>query len=162
MSDTPRVYIADLADYNNGELRGVWLEATDEALEAAAADFVALKGHEEWAIHDYEGFGELRLDEYESLAKVSEIAKAIEEHGLAAAAFVDHYGEWDADAFAESYCGVYESEQRYAEELFDDIYVVPDFLEGYIDYEKFARDLFMGDYRSAEAPGYSVYVFRSV
>ena len=37
---------------------------------------------------------------------------------------------------------------------------IPKHLEFYIDYEKFARDLFISDYFSAEAEGCKVYVFR--
>ena len=34
-------------------------------------------GAEEWAIHDYEGFGPLRLDEFESLENVAKVAAGI-------------------------------------------------------------------------------------
>ena len=40
-------------------------------------------GAEEWAIHDYEGFGEMRLSEWESFERVSAIAAGIAEHGAA-------------------------------------------------------------------------------
>ena len=33
-----------------------------------------MPGAEEWAIHDYEGFGPLRLGEYEDLGTISQIA----------------------------------------------------------------------------------------
>ena len=36
---------------------------------------------EEWAIHDYEGFGSLRLSESESFQTVSAIAAGIAKHG---------------------------------------------------------------------------------
>ena len=36
---------------------------------------------EEWAIHDYDGFGELRLDENEALSTIARVAGGIREHG---------------------------------------------------------------------------------
>src|SRR3546814_13670143 len=36
---------------------------------------------EEWSIHDYEGFGNVRISEYAGFAYVSELAAFIAEHG---------------------------------------------------------------------------------
>ncbi len=62
MSNEIRIYVADLAAYNNGKLHGVWINACDdleviqkqinEMLESSPERFA-----EEYAIHDYEGFG---------------------------------------------------------------------------------------------------------
>ncbi|MDR0779720.1 MAG: antirestriction protein ArdA, partial [Pseudomonadales bacterium] len=61
----PRIYVACLAAYNNGILHGAWLDAAQEpeALQNEVRDMLAaspIAGAEEWAIHDYEGFGEIR------------------------------------------------------------------------------------------------------
>ena len=59
---SPRIYVASLADYNEGRLYGAWIDAAQdpddlgkavEQMLAAAPSPCA----EEWAIHDYEGFG---------------------------------------------------------------------------------------------------------
>ncbi len=76
----PRIWIASLADYNNGRLHGAWVDAAQdpEGLEQAAWRILAGSpepGAEEWAIHDYDGFGPLRLGEYESFEDISAIAK---------------------------------------------------------------------------------------
>jgi len=77
-----------------------------------------------------------------------------------AAAYISWAGSWSLRNFEDSRCGKYDSEVAYAEELFDECYLheVPESVRYYIDYEKFARDLFMGDYYYDEDTGY---VFRS-
>ena len=86
----------------------------------------------------------------------------IDEHGEAFAAYADHVGVDYAteESFQDAYCGEWDSEQAYAENLFDELYAhdVPDHIAPYIDYEAFARDLFMGDYFSVERES-GVYVF---
>lgn len=66
----------------------------------------------------------------------------------AAAAFIDWYGIWDKSKFEDAHRGKHDSELAYAEEFFDDIYLhdVPESVQPYIDYEKFARDLFINDF----------------
>ena len=50
---------------------------------------------EEWAIHDYEGFGALRLSEWESFERVSAIAAGIAEHGDAFSAWLSYDSSLD-------------------------------------------------------------------
>ena len=59
---TPRIYVASLADYNNGNLHGRWIDADQDPEEIRAEVAAMLAGSreavaEDWAIHDYEGFG---------------------------------------------------------------------------------------------------------
>ncbi len=84
---------------------------------------------EEWAIHDYEGFGPINLGEYETTETVVVIAELINEHGGAFAVWYamkrDEYGVLTskelAEHFEESFCGEYESESDYAQELAEEI-----------------------------------------
>ncbi|MCB9719732.1 MAG: antirestriction protein ArdA [Candidatus Omnitrophica bacterium] len=39
---------------------------------------------------------------------------------------------------------------------------IPEHLQYYIDYEKFARDLFINDYFSAQGESGQIYVFRHI
>jgi antirestriction protein len=61
MTTTPRIYAACLAAFNNGILRGAWIDAVREPW-AIWADIVRMLAAspvpetEERAIHDYEGF----------------------------------------------------------------------------------------------------------
>ena len=167
-TDTPRIYVACLASYNAGKLHGRWIDATDadaireeiQAMLAESDEPIA----EEWAIHDYENFGGLSISEYADIDKVAELGALIEEHGEAFAVFADHEGidYSTADRFEEMYCGEWDSEKDYAEELFDELYSheVPEHIQNYIDYEAFARDLFIDDCYSARGESGQLYVFR--
>jgi len=67
--DRPRVWVAGLADYVDGRLRGVWMDATCEPEELQAATRFMLRGSreagaEEWGIFDHEGFYGYRLGSY--------------------------------------------------------------------------------------------------
>jgi antirestriction protein len=128
-------------------------------------------GAEEWAVHDYEGFGPVRLSEYETLATISRVARGIAEHGPAFAHWAELVGLDDADEldrFEEAYLAHAESVEAYAEELLDELgYVqlieeaVPKHLQPYVtlDVEGFARDLELsGDITTSEGDG-GVYVF---
>ena len=81
-----------------------------------------------------------------------------EDDEKAMVAFLEYAGGDQACNFDEAYCGQWGSEEEYATELFDDIYghEVPDFMQYYINYEAFTRDLFMSDYYYADG-----YVFRT-
>lgn len=156
--ETPRIYVASLSDYNAGRLHGTWLDA-DQADEDLAAGVEAMlrasptPGAEEYAIHDYEGFGPLRIAEDHPLSVVGQIARGIVEHGPAYAHWVNLHRDEDHEAFGrfeEAYRGDYESTEDYAQELIDDLGyeriiddAVPEFLRPYvsIDVAAFARDL---------------------
>ena len=66
MTSEIRIYVADLAAYNSGVLHGVWIDATQEVDEIQAQINKLFKTSpveyaEEFAIHDYEGFGSLSI-----------------------------------------------------------------------------------------------------
>jgi antirestriction protein len=175
----PRIYAASLSDYNAGRLHGAWLDATGDADELAAGVQAMLAssptpGAEEWAIHDYEGFGPARLDEYESLETVTALGRGIAEHGSAFAHWAALVGTGESDElehFEDAYLGHFDSLEAYAEELFDDLgytdlidQVIPEHLQPYVrlDVEAFARDLELsGDVTSSEGDG-GVYVFDQI
>lgn len=165
----PRIYVACLAAYNNAILHGRWIDATEgeEHIREEIAKMLSespMPGAEEYAIHDFEGFGGLRLSEFEDIEQVAELGQLIGEHGRAFAAYAGHVGVdyANAERFQEAYCGEWESEKAYAEEVFDELYAhdIPENLRCYIDYEAFARDLFINDCFSVENPEGGVFVFR--
>jgi len=167
-NETPRIWIACLAAYNEGTLHGEWVDVTDyddliEAKDRIIASSPAFHP-EEWAIFDYEGFYGLDLGEYADFEKIARIAELIETHGEEFAAFAGHVGlEFvTADKFLEDFCGQWASEEQFAEELFDEVYAlegVHEAVRNYIDYEKFARDLFINDYYSVDSTEGGIFVF---
>jgi antirestriction protein len=130
----PRIYVASLADYNDGVLHGIWVDATGplddvtEQIDAMLANSHT-RGAEEYAIHDSEDFGPLRIDEYESLDRVVEIAHGVAHYGEAFAAWADHLGSssWDElSDFDDHYVGTYERLTDYAEDLLVNFDIDPD------------------------------------
>lgn len=168
---TPRIYVACLAAYNNGRLHGEWIDAdqsADELHEAVQRMLAAspIPGAEEWAIHDYEGFGELRLSEWESFERVSNIAAGIAEHGDAFSAWLSYDESQDAtemQSFEDAYRGEWDSLRAYAEDyaestgMYDaaeksgSTYVV-------VDIDMLTRDLDIELY-TVESDSHTVYVF---
>ena len=171
MSEELRVYVADLAAYNNGYLHGVWIDATlelDEMQEQVAEMLKATpldEEAEEYAIHDYEGFGAYKVSEYEGLESVHEVACFLEEHGEVAGDVLAHFGDNLEDArkaLEENYHGCYNSLADYAEELTTETSEVPERLAFYIDYEKMGRDMELsGDVFTVETGYQELHVFWS-
>lgn len=163
--DESRIYVASLSDYNNGILHGRWIDATEDVEEMWTHVTEMLRSSptalrfgqvaEEWAIHDYEGFGDLRLGEYEPLSKIAMLAGGIQKHGLAFSAWVAHVGEQSADLieqFEDRFQGRWESREAYSEDMLDELGAnrfldeAPQWLQGYLtlDVAGFARDLELG------------------
>jgi antirestriction protein len=167
-TDTPRIYVACLAAYNSGVLHGAWIDATNDAWriwDGIAAMLVAspIAGAEEWAIHDYEGFGCIRIAEYEGIERVAEIVAFIEEHGALGAAVVDHYSGDLAEAreaLEDRYLGTYASLADYMQEITEEMKELPHSLRYYIDYHAMAHDAEMsGDLFAIEIGYEQAHIF---
>lgn len=115
----PAVWVACLACYNGGRLTGDWVAGTE------AADYVActVPAHEEWVVHDHEGYdgllqGECSPAHAQALAELH--ARLVDED-IPVLAFVawasnHHEGplEADLDAFRDAYLGHYTDLQDWA------------------------------------------------
>lgn len=140
MSEEIRIYVADLAAYNNGRLHGVWINACDDLddIQEELSEMLknSLEGFaEEYAIHDYEGFGGYRLGEYDGIESAHEIADFIQEYPEIAGELLSHFGGSLDDArkaAEESYNGCYKSLADYAEKLTESTSEIPKHLEFYI------------------------------
>ncbi|MCX5644494.1 MAG: antirestriction protein ArdA [Phycisphaerae bacterium] len=97
-TETPRTYVASLADYNAGHLHGRWIDADQpaETIREQIAQMLAESKEpiaEEWTIHDYENFGDLRLSEFEDIDRIAETAYLMTEHGSVFASLLAYLGE---------------------------------------------------------------------
>jgi antirestriction protein len=173
----PRVWIASLSDYNAGRLHGAWVHADQEldGIWNGINEVLATSsqpGAEEWAIHDYEGFGPLRLSEYESVERISRLGLGIAEHGEAFAAFASFFGideEELLSQFEDCYLGQWESAEAYVDDYLESTgiepildEVVPRDLRPYIkfDTEALVRDMeFDGSVLSVEGSEGGVFLF---
>lgn len=181
-----RVYAACLASYNAGILHGAWIDCeglTAEEITDAIQAMLAkspVPDAEEWAFHDFEGWGGLRISESESAEQLAEWAEVLADHdGEARLAYVDH--GCSLESFEDAYRGHWDSEQDYADdyadermagmgidhrlfELVDTRHGSPDlcWIASHFDYEGHARGLFHGECFSIDAPGGGVWVFDHV
>lgn len=151
MISETKIYVADLAAYNNGILHGVWIEELldiDE-LEQQVTKMLEqspVEDAEEYAIHDFEGFGELSLNEFVSLDRINQLALFLNEYPDCGD-IVLNYCNGDIDEanrlLDECYQGTYDSVEDYAQEIGEECYSIPDPLKYYINWEAFSRDMLL-------------------
>ena len=164
----PKIYLACLAAYNSGYLYGKWIDANQDVncLQEEVNKVLTespIPHAEEWAIHDDEGFGSLRIEESTSLETVSQLASFVVEHDELGAEVLSHAcGNLD-DAhrlLEECYHGEFNNEEDFAyywtHEV--DCREIPEYLQNYIDYKAMAHDWFMGDFFSIEL-NHKIHVF---
>ena len=167
MCEEIRIYVADLAAYNNGKLHGVWIDATQDLddIQEQVNNMLAQSPEpdaEEYAIHDFEGFNGYSLSEYEGLQSAHEVASFIEEYPEIGGELLDHFSDNEEarKAAEESYCGCYKSLADYAEELTEETTQIPEHLQYYIDYEKMGRDMELsGDVFTIETGYEEIHIF---
>lgn len=163
-----RIYVACLAAYNNGILHGAWINADQEPEEIRWAIHDMLKVSpiecaEEYAIHDFEGFEGVWVEEYSDIERIAKLAAFIGDHGALGGKLVQYFGDIDSaqEAISDRYHGCYTSLAEFAEELTQETMEVPERLKYYIDYEAMARDLAIGDVLAIETGFDAVHVFWS-
>lgn len=93
---------------------------------------------------------------YEMFPELEEVLDGLDKLGKdVAPAFLEWMYQYDYDLdraedkisrFEEVYQGCFDSEAAFAEQLYNDIHTIPDYLSDYIDWEKVADDLFEYDY----------------
>lgn len=162
-----RIYVACLAAYNSGILHGEWIEIGDDIDETwnQIRNVLAsspIPDAEEWAIHDFEGFGGIRLSEWESIERIHELTEFMQEHDEIGALALDHYcGDIeDATRALENYMGCYSSIADYAQEITESCTEIPEHLQFYIDYERMGRDMDMsGDIVTMQTRFDEVHIF---
>ena len=161
-----RIYVACLAAYNNGILHGVWIDA-DQPVDDIRADIAAMlkaspiDGAEEYAIHDYEGFGGVSIAEYQGLESVTAIAAFVAGQGALGARLIEYCGDLEEarGMLEEGYAGEYASLADFAQELTEQTTDIPESLRYYIDYEAMARDFEINDVMTIETGFEEVHVF---
>lgn len=170
MTNTPRIYVADLSAYNSGVLHGRWIEVLegagcirDQIQEMLRAS--PMPGAEEHAIHDYEGFNGYTVAEYESIEILCEVAEFMSDFSEFGGELLNVIGDLEQARLIaeEGYCGFYASLADYAQELTEQCGDVPEHLAPYIDYEAMGRDMRMnGDLLVIEVGFEKAHVFHNI
>lgn len=156
-SESPAIYCGTYGKYNSGNFNGMWLNVSTFDSYDDFENFCK-------AIHADEEDPELMYQDYENMPrslyhesmgeegfnKIAEYCELCDDYSVSA---VDDFLEWsssdDLGRMHDAYVGVYDSEEDFAEEIVSDCYDIDNMMGSlacYFDYEKFARDLFMGDY----------------
>jgi antirestriction protein len=170
MTDRSRIYVADLAAYNNGIIHGAWIDLLKDP--ASIQDEIKniferspIADAEEYAIHDYENFGGYRVGEFESIDELCEIAKFLADFPEFGGELLSILGNFEeARRIAEhEYCGLHRSVADYAQELTEGCGEVPDHLAPYIDYQAMGRDWELsGDLLTVVVGFERVHIFNNV
>lgn len=164
----PRIYVACLAAYNNGDLHGAWIDADQDADEirdeiAAMLARSPIEDAEEYAIHDYEGFEGVSISEYAGIDTVARMAAFIAEHGALGAGLLEQFsGDMDQaeSTLQDCYQGRFASLADYMEELTAESVTIPEALRYYVDWDAMSRDAEMGgDLFTIETTHGEVHVF---
>lgn len=166
LDNTPSIYVACLAAYNNAILHGAWIDATQDPAAIREAIRSMLKTSpiddaEEFAIHDYDNFYSLRLSEWESIDDVHAYATFIAEHGHLGAELLVYTGIEHAQAMmSDGYAGCYESLAAFVQELTEATTSIPKNLAYYIDYARMACNMELsGDIVTIETAHDEVHIF---
>jgi antirestriction protein len=168
--ETPRIYVACLAAYNNGKLYGEWIDCDrdssdiwDEIKAMLAAS--PMPDAEEWAIHDFENWQGIEISECEDIEKLAELAQLLKEHGKAFAHYYQENGsDTTAEDFLDHYMGQYENEEDFVHQMWEECGTLKQLEElkihkYYINWAAIARDWFISDFHSVEVGYKETYVF---
>lgn len=138
-----RGFVTNLGAYTEGTLVGKWVEfPTTETLEEVLED---IGSPEEYFFTDYDNDIDLDLGEFEDFNRLNDLAERLE--GVDTdliAAYIEYTGGDIEDALDHIdnvvwYPGYTLEDVAY--EIAHDCYNIPEEIEAYFDYKKFARDL---------------------
>lgn len=156
LGDTPAVFVGTYHKYNNGSLKGAWLDLEqfsdyDEFIEVCKV----LHNDEddpEFMFQDFQGFPRAWYDESslrEDFDNIIEYAQLDDDDKQIVEEFAEWSGEYNIERAKDAFIGVYDSEEDFAEQMVNECYDLEGImgnLSYYFDYSKYARDLFMSDY----------------
>lgn len=154
LSDAPAVYCGTYGKYNDGSLAGKWVTLTDfdsycEFIEYCK-ELHSDEDDPELMFQDYENFPEELYFESgmseEIFDKIIEYSNSDDKEALDA--YIDLYGIDNMDAFEDKYMGQWDSEEAFAQHIYEECYEfeMSEFAKKYFDITAFARDLFMCDF----------------
>lgn len=155
--DTPKIYVTCLSAYNNGYLHGSWIDANQDPDDIhteinhmlSTSPVADSEACEEYAIHDFENFDGVEINEYDSIEYISALALAIEEYGTPFSLYIEHLGYDDIEQaisdFQDNYSGCFESIEDYAQDYYQQTGQLETIEQAglnsyYIDWSKIAHD----------------------
>jgi antirestriction protein len=154
--DNPQIYIACLSAYNNGYLHGDWIDASQgidhvrDCIKEILSSSPVAEECEEWAIHDFQGFGNYKVNEYHDLEKLCEVAEFLSESesrfpSEVVSWLIDDYGiDGAREKMEDDYIGEFDSDLDLAYHYVEELCLLDGVCKTvsmYFDYASFGRDL---------------------
>ena len=149
-----KIYVGTYQKYNEGSIEGKWLNLSDysdkdEFYEACV--ILHKDEHDpEFMFQDYENIPNGLVDESWISSTVWDLIDVLDDMGdnekEAFLEYSENISNLDVasvfDEFEEKYRGCYNSMKEFAENEFDELYLheIPENLQHYIDYDKYAND----------------------
>ena len=166
----PSLYVGTFAKYYSGSIDGAWLSlknyADSNEFYAACAKLHDDEKDPEFMFQDYENFPKFLYSECGNIEEIYEWLDYDDDEKDAIDAWlndIDGIPIADWKQIIDKHHGIWNDEQEFAWDLVvncggvDDI---PEHLQYYFDCEKYARDLFSGDFVSAYDSAGNMHVFR--
>ena len=155
--ESPALYCGTYGKYNSGNLCGMWVNvSTFDSYEDFLNFCKAIHADENDPELMYQDFANIPdslyhesmgAEEFENILKYCDLC---DDYSVSA---VDDFLEWyspeDLDEMHDSYVGVYDSKEDFAQEIVNDCYDLDKMMGNlacYFDYDALARDLFISDY----------------
>ena len=156
-SDSPALYCGTYGKYNSGNLCGMWVNVSTfgsyEYFKTFCLAIHADEAYPEIMCQDFANIPDslyhesMGAEEFENILKYCDLC---DDYSVSA---VDDFLEWyspeDLDEMHDSYVGVYDSKEDFAQEIVNDCYDLDKMMGNlacYFDYDALARDLFISDY----------------
>lgn len=165
MSNSLSIYVADLAAYNAGVLRGAWLDVDGfdkDDLQSSISELMFKWDCEEYAFHDYDGFPEM-FGEYPDLDSVISYIQAVDQHDkVAVDAYLTLFDLCDLEQFGDRFVGEFDSDQDFVWQYLEDtgeLNAIPEHLQIYFDAEAWLRDQVLGGAFLYASVNSKVYIF---
>jgi len=152
-----RIYLANLAKYNEGILKGKWIELPVHRKELHNEIAAVLGADEEYAIHDYENelFAVNEFDSPYVLNKIAGELEILEHHQLECYRYLREQG-YEHEYAMENIEDVFYYEQMNLEQVVDELIEqeywghIPDELQWYLDIDKMKRTLEINGYHETD------------
>ena len=143
---TPRVYVGTYGKYNSGSIAGKWLDLdaynNAEEFYNACRKLHSNEHDPEIMFQDFEGFPESYYGECSIDSQLWDWLELSQDEQETVAAYRDNVdSNATIEQALEAFCGVYEDRADWAWHWLNDTgESVPEHLQGYIDYDAYARD----------------------
>lgn len=148
-----RVYVGTYGKYNNGSIDGAWLDLADyndkEEFLEACSELHNDEADPELMFQDWEDIPDGMISESSIQEEVWELLEAYNTHDEGAVnAYCSIFGDWNESDFNDRYRGEYDSDEAMCQEFADETGMldgVPENLQYYFDWDRYARDVMISD-----------------